>query len=126
MFMNNFKFVLFTLYYLFCFFEACELQFIMDYAVTEATPTESRDQIFAMRITKENYWLLAQSLIHYLSYDFANMIAKHKAFWDPEFLRFFFTSISKHTDDVLMTEDGDVTVSAYVDYHGRSNGMHDV
>lgn len=84
----------------------------MDYAITEATPTKSRDQIFAMRITKQNYWLLGESLLHYLCYDFANMIAKHKVFLDPEFVKFFFTLITKreNKDEILLTEDAEVTV----------------
>lgn len=91
---------------------ACALQFIMDYVATEATPIESRDQIFIMRVTKQNYWLLAESLIHYMNVGFTNQIARHRSFRDQEFTKFVFSHLEKrdNQDDVILREDTEVTV----------------
>jgi len=59
---------------------ACELQFLVDYAFTENSPVPARDQVFAMRVPKQHYQMLAQAFQHYIQFGHVRVIATHRVF----------------------------------------------
>ncbi|WAR10205.1 FEM1C-like protein [Mya arenaria] len=90
--------------------ETCELQFLLDYVFTEENLLKSRNQVFAMRISPDHFWLLSQSIDHYINYGHVVAMATHRVLRDPGFREFFFTYLEKRgeSEHIVLAEDSSV------------------
>lgn len=93
--------------------EGCSLPFLMDFVGTDANFDEKPDEIFMMRVKKENFLVLAKVFEHYILNGEVKRISQHRAMKDLRFVQFFFEYLqqSKHYEKIILSEDANVQES---------------
>ncbi|XP_052234805.1 uncharacterized protein LOC127847147 [Dreissena polymorpha] len=91
--------------------EGCALPFLMDFVGTDENFEERPDEIFMMRVKRENFLVLAQVFEHYILNNEVKRISQHRAMKDVRFIEFFFEYIQQKPDCVriVLSEDKNFT-----------------